>query len=97
MIVNLSHLLLLKIVNYLEDNIDRICVTLKEIRFSIHLAEYDIDEIFKDRSQYHLETLSVNANKQEGYRLRQSKDQRTDWNFKHINFLCEIFHFVWSL
>ncbi|EFA78975.1 hypothetical protein PPL_08443 [Heterostelium album PN500] len=33
MIVNLSHLLLLKIVSYLEDNIDRICVSLVCKRF----------------------------------------------------------------
>ncbi|EFA80620.1 hypothetical protein PPL_06559 [Heterostelium album PN500] len=31
----------------------------------IHRAQYDIDEIFKDRSQYQLEELSVDALKQE--------------------------------
>ncbi|EFA80597.1 hypothetical protein PPL_06536 [Heterostelium album PN500] len=31
----------------------------------IHETEYDIDEIFKDRSQYHFERLCVDGNKQE--------------------------------
>ncbi|EFA79034.1 hypothetical protein PPL_08504 [Heterostelium album PN500] len=36
------------------------------IRFlDIHLTDYDIDEIFKDRSQYHFERLCVDGLKQE--------------------------------
>ncbi|EFA78974.1 hypothetical protein PPL_08442 [Heterostelium album PN500] len=49
------------------DSFDHLISSLSpSIRYlDIHLTDYDIDEIFEDRSQYHFETLCVEGIKQE--------------------------------
>ncbi|EFA79038.1 hypothetical protein PPL_08508 [Heterostelium album PN500] len=45
----------------------------------IHQTQYDIDEIFKNRSQYHFERLTINGYKQESLDNMKTRELKIDW------------------